>query len=101
MKIISHEYNLVMRFTKISSLLFQIKRKDALIELKKFIKYYKALSKDYEKSWLFNGVKNFITTDSQLPEKDKNLLFELIDILESPKPEADKKIKEFESKYLK
>jgi hypothetical protein len=59
--------------------------------------YYKLIPQDYERSWNYDESKNFITNTDKLSESDKTLLFTLIEILESPKTEADKKLAELEA----
>ncbi|MGD2090990.1 MAG: hypothetical protein PVH61_32750 [Candidatus Aminicenantes bacterium] len=48
------------------------------------------------KIWWYYGVrvKEFINNNQKLPQEQTKLLLQLIDILESPKAEGDKKIKE-------
>ena len=79
------------------SILFQKKRSEAFDETKEFIAYYKSLTENYRKDWEYDRSKNFISTTDKLPESDKALLLTLIDILESPKPEADRKLAELEA----
>jgi len=42
-------------------------------------------------------MKDFISEHQTLPKTDKNLLLKLADALESPKPEADRNMKEIEA----
>jgi len=42
-------------------------------------------------------MKDFISEHQTLPEPDKCFLLQLADALESPKPEADRKMKEIEA----
>lgn len=55
---------------------------------------------EYEKDWKYERSRNFISTTEKLSESDKTLLLTLIDILESPKPEADKKLAELEASLV-
>jgi hypothetical protein len=68
-----------------------------LRNFKKLIQYHQSLSKDYERGWNYKPMKDFISEHQTLPESDKRLLLKLADALESPKPEADRKMKEIES----
>jgi hypothetical protein len=88
---------LATRFLSISALLFLNKRSEAFGELKELIMYYKLIPQDYERSWNYDESKNFITNTDKLSESDKTLLFTLIDILESPKSEADRKLEALEA----
>ena len=99
-KSISTEDILSMRMISISSLLFQEKRSKAFGELKDFIKYYTSLPKDYERGWVYDGCKTFIKNNDKLTETETNLILSIIDILESPKPEADRKLKGLESSLV-
>jgi len=42
-------------------------------------------------------MKDFISQHQTLPKSNKRLLLKLADALESPKPEADRKMKEIEA----
>jgi tetratricopeptide (TPR) repeat protein len=89
---------LPMRFISIAALLFQGKRDEAFNELREYIEYYKSLPQYYELSgWSYEVIKTFIRKNTDLSEPDKTLLLDLIDILESSKPEADKKLEKFEA----
>jgi tetratricopeptide (TPR) repeat protein len=94
---ISPEEILTMRLISISSLLFQEKRFTALVGLENYIEYYKFLPEDYERNLKYTKSKNFIRKTEKLSETDKTLLLTLIDILESPTPQVDKKLKKLEA----
>ena len=81
----------------ISSLLFQEKRSEAYAELRSLFKFYKSLTQEYYRKWSYVEIKNFITGNETLPKADKNFILKIIDILESPKSEADKKIQKLEA----
>jgi tetratricopeptide (TPR) repeat protein len=88
---------LAIRFISICTLVFQGNQKDSANKLKDFINYYKTIPGEYERGWEFNTIKTFITQYKKLPPKQKKLLLQLIDLLESPKKEGDKKLKELEA----
>jgi len=98
---ISPEGILAMQLISISSLFFQEKRFTALVELEDCIEYYKSLPENYERTLKYTESKDFIRNTEQLPETDKTLLLTLIEILESPQPQADKKLKELEALFAK
>lgn len=94
---ISTQYSFALKFISISSQLFLLKQPEAVSQLKEFIEYYKSLSEDFDKSWSYNLTRRFINENRKLlPLQQAKLLLQLIDILESPKAEGDKKIKELE-----
>jgi tetratricopeptide (TPR) repeat protein len=93
---ISIDQILAMKFVSIASLFLQDKEIKALNELKAFLAYYRSLSKDYEQNQEYSHDKDFIKQNKKLNERIRALLLKLIDILESPKTEGDKKIKELE-----
>ncbi|MCP4351419.1 MAG: tetratricopeptide repeat protein, partial [Desulfobacterales bacterium] len=93
----STDHILAMKFIIVSSLLFQKKRTETHHELKGFIEYYKSLTEEYSKEWSYVGIKKFINNYNKIKESDKRLILDLIDILESPKPEGDKKLRQLES----
>ncbi|MCP4109426.1 MAG: tetratricopeptide repeat protein [Desulfobacteraceae bacterium] len=91
------DHILAMKFIIVSSLLFQEKQSEAYQELKGFIEYYKSLTEEYSRGWSYVGIKKFINNYNKIKESDKRLILDLIDILESPKPEGDKKLRQLES----
>ena len=84
---------LIIKFLRISSLIFQGEQAKVVEEVKKFIVYYTSLLSDAkEKSWDYTQMREFIKDSQKLTDIEKRLLFTLIDILESPKPaETDRK----------
>jgi hypothetical protein len=77
----------------ISSLIFKEKHYDALFKLKEFIKYYKSISIDYSKRrWSYSIIREFIKKDEKLPEKEKFLLIQIINLIELPKDRDRNKI---------
>lgn len=102
-KDISTDVIMVMRFISIAALIFQGKQSETLTQLKEFIIYYKSLAEDYDRSWSYNNIKDFISDsinqNKKLSPQEiqlQSLLFRLIDLLESPKKEGDKILKELE-----
>lgn len=96
-KEISTQYIFALRFISISSQLFLLKKTEAVIQFKELIIFYKSLPGDFKKSWSYNITRRFIKENRKLlPLRQTQLLFQLIDILESPKAEGDKKTKELE-----
>jgi tetratricopeptide (TPR) repeat protein len=95
-KDISTQDVLTMRFVSICSLVFQGQQTETAAQLKDFINYYKSIPGEYERGWEYNPIKTFITQYKKLPPKQKNLLLQLVDLLESPKKQGDKKLKELE-----
>jgi tetratricopeptide (TPR) repeat protein len=95
-KYISTYHVLTMRFIAICSLVLQGQQSDAVDQLKDFIKYYNSIPGEYDREWEYNTIKTFITRYEKLPPAQKNLLLQLVDLLESPKQEGDKKLKELE-----
>jgi len=96
-KDISSDDILGNQFNMICALLIEKRRIEAFEELEELIQYHQSLSKDYERGWDYKPMKNFISEHQTLPESDKNLLLKLADALESPKQEADRKMKEIEA----
>ncbi|MGD2086331.1 MAG: tetratricopeptide repeat protein [Candidatus Aminicenantes bacterium] len=88
---------LAMRFITICALVFQGKPSETANQLKDFINYYKSIPGEYERGWKYDAIKTFITQYKKLPPKQKNLLLQIIALLESPKEEGDKQLKELES----
>jgi len=93
---ISVATKLSMKYIEISSLLLNDDWAKSFAELGEFITYYRAIPKDYERSWQYSGSKNYIN-NSKLTASEKELILTLIDILESPKEEADEKLNELEA----
>jgi tetratricopeptide (TPR) repeat protein len=87
---------LEMRFISIASLLLQEKKTEALSHVKEFLKYYRSITVVLEQGWIYSNIKNFIRLNIKLKGLDRTLLFRMIDILESPKAEGDKRLKELE-----
>jgi tetratricopeptide (TPR) repeat protein len=96
-KDILHGDSLAMRFVSICSLVFQGKQAEAADRLREFIKFYRSIPGEYERTWEYNTAKNFITQYKKLPPEQLKLLLQLVDLLESPKEEGDKKLKELET----
>jgi len=97
-KDISTQYMLALRLISICSLVLQGQQTEAANHLKNFINYYISIPEDYERGgWEYDGLKTFITHYKKLPPAQKNLLLQIIDLLESPKKQGDKKLKELES----
>ncbi|UCH96459.1 MAG: tetratricopeptide repeat protein [Candidatus Aminicenantes bacterium] len=88
---------MVLRFIAIASLVFQEKDIEAGEALQHFADYYRSINQEYEKKWDFKDIKRFINQNKTLKENKRSLLLELIDILESPKAEGDKKLKDLET----
>ncbi len=96
---ITKESILPMRFIMISSLILQNKQSEALAEVDKFIKDYKKPPDNYTKTWQYNGIKSFINSTSTIEENEKKFILFLLSILESSKPEADKKIQKLKQSF--
>ncbi|NIM17538.1 MAG: tetratricopeptide repeat protein [Candidatus Aminicenantes bacterium] len=94
---ISCEYILGMRFISITSNLFQGKYKKAIKKLRELIKYYEMLSGDYERSFEYGVLKRFLANNKKLSERQKSLLVQLVDTLESPLEVGHYKLKELEA----
>jgi tetratricopeptide (TPR) repeat protein len=96
-KDISTHHILAMRFVSICSLVFLEKQLEAADQLKKLIKYYKTIPGEYERHWRYSDIiEDFITNRKKLTQKQRELLLQLVDLLESPKKQGDKKLKELE-----
>jgi hypothetical protein len=95
-KDISTQRMLAMRLVSICSLVLQGQKTETANQLKDFIKYYQSLPGEYERGWEYNTIKTFITQYKKLPPAQKNLLLQLVGLLESPKKQGDKKLKELE-----
>ena len=85
-----------VRFTIIASLIFQGKDAEAREEFQRFTEYYYSVNQEYEREWNYKDIKEFINQNKILKENKRTLLLKLIDILESPKAEGDKKLTELE-----
>ncbi len=85
------EGRLTTRLFTISALLLQRKAAEAYSQVGEFIGYYNSLPADYPRDWSFMGTRRFIN-QQKLPDTDKQTILSLIDILESPKSEAAKKV---------
>lgn len=94
---ISDGDRLTLRFFSISSLVFQKNKREAMAQIEDFVEYYAKLSKSYEESWNYTTIGEFISNTEKLSEAEKTLLITLIDILETPKPQADGKLQELET----
>lgn len=79
------------RLIAIAALLLQKKPADAYAQVGEFIGYYNSLPPDYSPGWTFSGTKHFISQQN-VPDSDKQTILSLIDILESPRAEAAKKV---------
>lgn len=90
---------LAMENVSISSLLLLDKRSEAYSQLRDLALYLKSINEDFSQTWYYNGFKNFISKTNKLDKPDKELIVRLIEILESPKPEADKKLENLEASY--
>jgi tetratricopeptide (TPR) repeat protein len=89
---LSAEMQLWARVTSFSALLFQGKHSRALGELQTFMADYKVFSANENPFQIAVKWKYVVNEKgSGLAEKDKNLIFALIEILESPRHEANKK----------
>src|SRR5262249_47359008 len=86
-----------MKFIAIASLFFQEKSSDALHEVQTFIEEYKAYPAMEQNDWVYKGSKNFIRMNTILSETDKKLLLVMLDLLESPAPDRDQKLKALET----
>jgi hypothetical protein len=86
-----------VKFIAITSLIFQGKDTEAGKALQSFTKYYRSVNQEYEREWTYKYVKKFINQNKTLKENKRTLLLKLIDILESPKAEGDKKLTELET----
>lgn len=96
-KEISTQHILVLRLVLIGSLVFQGKQTKAAAQLNDFVQYYISIPGDFERDWEYNTVKNFIIEYKKLPAAQTKLLLQLVDLLESPKKEGDKKLSELET----
>ncbi|NUO08342.1 MAG: tetratricopeptide repeat protein [Candidatus Brocadia sp.] len=97
---LTKEERLSIMFIAISALLCQEKKTNAFDEIKDFVTYYKSLQKDYERSWSYNGVRNFVNKNEGIDYYEKDIILTLIDILESPDLKtANKKVEELKSSY--
>lgn len=94
---ISIKDTLSMRFVVITVLTFQGNESESLIELNAFIKHYRSFTEDYGRIWNYSRAKDFIKENKELREIYRDILLKLIDILESPKSEGDKKLTELEA----
>ena len=94
----SIQSKLSMKLFAICSLLFLDKKAEAFSELGDFIRYYKSIPEDYERTWVYAGTKNFITKSGIVGQVEKDLMLRLIDILESQKLLAEDKIMNFEKR---
>lgn len=88
---------LAIRFVSICALVFQEKQLEAAEQLKNFTKYYESISGEYERDWRYSEIKDFIIKNKKLPQKQRELLLQLVDLLESPKKQGDKKLQELET----
>lgn len=91
------DVRLSMRFVALTSLIFQGKKSEAGIQLKELINFYKSIQEEYKKVCRYTISKNLIKNDKKLQPQETRLLLKLIEILEAPKAEGDKKLKELES----
>jgi hypothetical protein len=83
-------------------LVFQQKKSRAYPELEKIVKLYIPKSRYSRGGWSYKLAKDFIIKTGKLKEQDRNLLLDLIAILESSNSKyRNKKLTAFEEKYLK
>ncbi len=90
---------LAMRLISVSSLLLkdeQEKRCDSssISRMEGLVNEYKSLDSYDPGSWEYRALRDFISKSEQLDEADKKVVLGLITVLESKKPEGDKKLKE-------
>ena len=89
-------HKLSMKLLLISALLFKGEYAVAFSELGGFIDYYERIAEDYERSWRYRGTKNYVKNNDKLPQAEKSLILNLIDILElKTNSEAKGKLDEF------
>jgi hypothetical protein len=93
----STKHILAMRFISIGSLVFQGKSAEAAAQLKDFIKFYRSIPGQYERTGSYSTTKEFITGNKKLAPEQRKLLLQLVDLLESPKEIGDKKLKQLET----
>ncbi len=96
-KKLSTVQDLGMRFTLVSSLVFQQKKSQAYAALEKLVK--RIPESGSLRGWTYRFAKDFIAETNELKKEDRNLLLDLIAILESSK-DRYKRLKAFEEKYL-
>lgn len=96
-KKIAPHYQIAMRFVAAASLIFQQRRLEAVKRLEDLIIYYKLLSKDYDRIWSYEGIKEFLDQNKKISPQETEWLIQLIDILGSPKAGGDKEIKKLEA----
>ena len=94
----SPEDRLAMRFVMVTSLFYQQKRIDAFKELQALLDDYRSLTQYDEDEYGYETTKNIISMSQKLTETDKTLLLALIDMLEAPKAEGDKKLQELKAR---
>jgi tetratricopeptide (TPR) repeat protein len=95
-KDISTRHILILRLVSICLMILQGKQPKTSDQLKDFINYYKSIHGEYERGWEYDAIKTFITQYKKLPPMQTKLLLQLVDLLESPKEQGDKKLKELE-----
>ncbi|GAK50943.1 hypothetical protein U14_02185 [Candidatus Moduliflexus flocculans] len=88
---------LAVRFMLVTCLVYQQKRTEALTELQALIAYYRSLTNANEKWWDYETLHNVISMSDKLTDADKTLLLKLIDVLQAPKAEGDRKLAELEA----
>ena len=82
----------------VTSLFYQQKRIDAFNELQALLDDYRSLTQYDEDDYDYETTKNIISMSQKLTETDKTLLLALIDMLEAPKAEGDKKLQELKAR---
>jgi len=92
----SIDFQLAMRQLSISALVLQGKQMEAKEELRQFIDAYRTIKEEYNRQVIYKFRKDYIEKNKTLNQSNKNLLLKLIEILESKKPEGDKKLSELE-----
>lgn len=91
---LSPDQKLSVKLIQIASLVFEKRDAEAFSELGEFIRYYDSIGKDYSRSWVFEGTKNFIRLNGSIDGSSRAQLLNLIEILELPKVQADAKFRE-------
>jgi tetratricopeptide (TPR) repeat protein len=88
---------IAMKFILCASLVLHGKDTEVPEALQRLIKYYRSIPVEYEDKWNYENIKISINQNKTLKNDKKYLLLQLIEIIESPRNEGDKKLKELET----
>jgi tetratricopeptide (TPR) repeat protein len=90
---LSPQQKLSMNLISITAQLLLGRRGNAFSEVGEFLRYYRSIPQDYERTWVYEGMKKYVDTSSLAPPV-KELVLTLIATLEAPRQEGKERAEE-------